>query len=112
MSLKNSTESQTRPPTSSELQERARSGGAGDIDFLMNLLVKSPNFLLSKLVDNALGQVETTEGRARIRHYLFNGVNQIQRNYAALYFKRRGILQVLDEAVAHGCIDDTQAYAR
>jgi hypothetical protein len=95
-----------------ELIERARAGEAEDIDFLMGLLENNLSFLLSKLVDSALGQVESTEGQARIRHYLFNGGNQIQRNYAALYFKRRGIGQILDEAVEHGCIDGTQAYAR
>lgn len=112
MSQKNNFEQKSRPLTSAELMKRARSGGAGDIDFLMSLLENTPSFLLSKLVDSALGQVESTEGQARIRHYLFNGGNQIQRNYAALYFKRRGIGHILDEAVESGCIDDTQAYAR
>jgi hypothetical protein len=55
--------------------------------------------------------VKTDEGADRIRHYLFQGA-QIQRNYAALYFKRRDEMAPLHEAVAQGKIDEIQAYMR
>ncbi|BAY74514.1 GUN4 domain protein [Nostoc linckia NIES-25] len=63
------------------------------------------------LVDFTLGLVDTPQGQDRIRHYLFNGT-QIQRNYAALYFKRRGAKNILKEAVNQGCIDKLQAFSK
>ncbi len=94
-----------------QLVERARTGRVGDVNFLMEGLENNAPFLYCKLVDNALGQVESSEGRNRIKHYLFNG-NSIQRNYAALYFKRRGCVLILEEAVEQGCIDEIQAFSR
>lgn len=94
-----------------QLAEMAQTGRERDINFLMGILGTSASFLHCKLVDNALGQVESTEGRNRIRHFLFNG-SQIQRNYAALYFKRRGSVALLEEAVQQGCIDKIQAFSR
>ena len=82
-----------------------------DVDYLMNALTRQDDFATSRLVDFALSLVDTREGKQRIRHYLFNG-EQRQRNYAALYFKRKGYTDVLDEAVALGKIDHIQAYAR
>lgn len=55
--------------------------------------------------------VTTPAGVARIDHYLFEGT-QRQRNYAALYFKRRGDLPRLARAVAAGAVDETQAKSR
>ncbi len=75
----------------------------------MAALVREDDFATSRLVDFALGLVDTREGKLRIRDYLFNGVQQ-QRNYAALYFKRRGWTDLLDEAVRQGKIDHLQAY--
>lgn len=94
-----------------QLVELAQSGRESDINFLMGSLEMNASFLHCKLVDNALGQVEAQEGRNRIRHFLFNG-SRIQRNYAALYFKRRGSVAVLEEAVQEGCIDEIQAFSR
>jgi hypothetical protein len=48
--------------------------------------------------------------RLTFEHYLFQS-EQIQSNYAALYFKRRGLPFLLDEAVAKAKIDAIQAYA-
>lgn len=88
-----------------------QSGTGADVDLLMHTLHHQSDFATSRLVDFALGLVETGEGTARLRHYLFNGTT-VQRNYAALYFKRRGRLGLLDEAVAQGKIDAVQAYAQ
>jgi hypothetical protein len=88
-----------------------RSGAAADVDFLMDHLHEDVDFTTTRLVDFALGLVDTHEGAGRIRHYLFHGA-QIQRNYAALYFKRRDEFSLLDEAVAQGKIDEVQAYLR
>lgn len=88
-----------------------QSGGDEDVDFLMNALQTQADFATSRLVDFALSLVEAQTGVARLRHYLFHGT-PIQRNYAALYFKRRGRVGLLDEAVAQGKIDEVQAYSR
>lgn len=97
--------------TSVELEKIARSGRVSDIDFLMENLAVGQSFLQCKLIDYALGCVVSEEGRARIKYFLFNG-SRIQRNYAALYFKRLGMLPVIDEAARQGCIDEIQAYSR
>ena len=87
------------------------SGKIEDVDRLMDELARKDDLATTKLVDYALGLVDTREGRARLCYYLFNGSQQ-QRNYAALYFKRRGLVDLLDEAVALGMIDGKQAYAK
>lgn len=88
-----------------------RSGAVADVDALMQALCNHDDFATSRLVDFALGLIDTREGDGRIRHYLFHGA-PVQRNYAALYFKRRGRTALLDEAVAQGKIDAVQAYSR
>ncbi|CUS04528.2 Transcriptional regulator, MarR family (fragment) [Candidatus Promineifilum breve] len=88
-----------------------QSGAAPDIDTLMGHLHEQVDFATTRLVDFALGLVDTHEGAGRIRHYLFHG-GLIQRNYAALYFKRRQEMALLHEAVAQGKIDEIQAYLR
>lgn len=87
------------------------SGKTEDVDRLMDALALKDDLATTKLVDYALGLVDTREGRARLRHYLFNGSQQ-QRNYAALYFKRRGQVDLLVEAVALGRVDEKQAYSK
>jgi len=87
------------------------SGTEEDVDFLMLELAMIDDLATSRLVDYSLSLVARLEGRQRIKHYLYNG-DQIQRNYAALYFKRKGFIDLLDEAVALGKIDREQAYAR
>lgn len=88
-----------------------RSGAAADVDALMCHLHEQVDFTTTRLVDFGLSLVITDEGAGRIRHYLFHGA-LIQRNYAALYFKRRDEMALLNEAVAQGKIDAVQAYAR
>lgn len=88
-----------------------RSGAPADVDTLMCHLHEQVDFTTTRLVDFALGLVNTDEGAGRIRHYLFHGA-QIQRNYAALYFKRRDEMALIHEAVAQGKIDEIQAYLR
>ncbi len=88
-----------------------RAGAAHDVDTLMHALLAHNDIATSRLVDFAVGLVDTREGAARLRHYLFDGA-PIQRNYAALYFKRRGRVTLLEEAVAQGKIDATQAFSR
>lgn len=86
-----------------------RSGTAADVDTLMAHLHERVDFTTTRLVDYGLTLVETDEGTGRIHYYLFNGA-QIQRNYAALYFKRRHEMLPLHQAVAQGKIDEIQAY--
>jgi len=88
-----------------------RTGGISDVDTLMESLENEQNTATTKLVDYTLGLVNTNEGKDRIRHYLFNGT-QIQRNYAALYFKRKGAKDILIAAVQQGCIDRVQAFSK
>lgn len=87
------------------------SGTAHDVDVLMHALRIHEDIATSRLVDFALGLVDTRAGVAQLRHYLFHGA-PIQRNYAALYFKRRGRTGLLEEAVAQGKIDAVQAHAQ
>jgi hypothetical protein len=86
------------------------SGKTEDVDLLMHALVSRDDLATFKLVDYALSHVNTPEGVERLRHYLFNGLRS-QRNYAALYFKRRGFSDTLQEALAKGKIDWEQGFA-
>jgi hypothetical protein len=86
------------------------SGRSEDIDRLMHALVTQDDLATYKLVDYALSHVSTAEGVQRLRHYLFNGLRP-QRNYAALYFKRRGFTDTLHEALDQGKIDWDQGFA-
>lgn len=99
------------PLTLAVAEQWGRSGQAQDIDRLMAWLGPEMTFTASRLVDYALGLVTAPEAKARIEHYLFEG-NAVQRNYAALYFKRRGNTVLLDQAVQRGCIDGAQAYSQ
>jgi hypothetical protein len=81
------------------------------VDFLMDVLENQADFATTRLVDYALSLVWNRAGVIRIRHYLFNG-SRIQRNDAALYFKRRGFIDLLQEAVDLGMIDYIQAFAK
>ena len=89
----------------------ARAGRVSDVDTLMDNLESDRTSATCKLVDYTLSLVNTHEGKDLIRHYLFKGT-QIQRNYAALYFKRRGAKDILREAVNSGCIDKLQAFSK
>lgn len=99
------------PATLENLKQRAISGQIADVDFLMEQLELSRTHSRCKVIDFALSLVASAEGQARLEHFLFNG-SQIQRNYAALYFKRRGDVQPIEAAVQRGCIDEVQAYSK
>ncbi len=87
------------------------SGKADDVDVLMQVLVSQGDLTTTRLIDFALSLVNTREGYKRMKHYLFNGEQQ-QRNYAALYFKRKGYTDLLEDAVEEGKIDFEQAYSK
>ena len=91
--------------------QKAKCGSEADVDFLMNILTEHTSLPECKITDYALSQVDTTEGSDRIGYYLFNG-NPVQRNYAALYFKRRGDISILNKALAIQRIDEEQARAK
>ena len=101
----------TQPFTIHTLKQRAQSGTVSDVDYLMQKLDTNQSFTGYKLIDYALTLVSSAEGANRIKHFLFNG-SAVQRNYAALYFKRRGANRIIDEAVRRGCIDPIQAYSK
>lgn len=92
---------------------RGRAGNVSDVDYLMHTLESEPRMAMTRLVDYALGLVQTAHGEERIRHYLFEGT-ETQRNYAALYFKRMGGKreQLLADAFNQGKIDRIQAFAK
>jgi hypothetical protein len=94
-----------------ELERIARRGTEYDVSVLLSMLTKGQSMLNLKKVDYCLGLVETAEGMTIIRQALFSG-NRIQRNYAALYFKRKNEQSLLEQAVEEGCIDEIQAYSR
>jgi len=91
--------------------DRAETGAAVDVDFLMDKLINEPTLAITKYIDFALGCVTNEEGVDRIKYYLFNG-KLIQRNYASLYFNRRGDWKIVKEAWGKGLIDYIQAFAR
>ncbi len=101
----------TNAPRLEKFVRIGSSGFEADVDYLMGVLAVEDDLATTKLVDYALGLVDRREGKRRLSFYLFNGC-PIQRNYAALYFKRRGITDLLDEAVAMGKIDQEQAYSK
>ena len=104
----------TRYKFSGQLQEliiRAENGDPADIDFIMQNLNHESTFAMTRYVDFALGLVTSTEGIGRIEHYLFNG-SQIQRNYASLFFNRRGDWEIVKKSFHQGLIDEIQAFAR
>jgi len=94
-----------------QLEKKAKTGKSSDIDFLLGNLHIDRSFRECKMIDYALGLVSNQEGIERISYYLFNG-SRIQRNYAAMYFKRSGNLWIIEEAFQQGCIDEIQAYSR
>lgn len=102
----------TQPnPNLEYLTRLAASGTAQDVDTLMQLLVADSDLASGKLIDYALSLVESVPGSERIKFYLFHG-QPVQRNFAALYFKRRGMERPLAQAYALGLIDYQQGFAR
>jgi hypothetical protein len=94
-----------------ELIIKAENGDPNDIDFIMQNLNSQVTFAMTRFVDFSLGLVTNEKGIVRIEYYLFNG-SQIQRNYASLYFNRRGDWEKVKKAFNLGLIDEIQAYAR
>jgi hypothetical protein len=94
-----------------DLITRAENGSPFEVDFIMQMLTSESTFAMTRYIDFALGCVTNNEGIARIEHYLFNG-SQIQRNYASLFFNRRGDWMIVKKAFSQGLIDETQAFAR
>jgi hypothetical protein len=88
--------------------KRGISGKKEDVDTLMDALSLRDDLSTAKLVDFALSLVNNKEGINRLKHYLYEG-SQIQRNYAALYFKRKGWDDLLIDALSKGRIDMKQA---
>ena len=89
----------------------AKEGTKALIDEIMRHLNKSMSLPESKFIDFALGHIENAEGFKVMEHYLFHGT-QIQRNYCALYFGRRGEYQLIRKAYDEGLIDAKQAFSR
>jgi hypothetical protein len=94
-----------------ELTERAINGKMKDVDYIMSHLSPDVTIATTKFVDYALSFVESDLGIKRMGYYLFNGT-QMQRNYCALFFNRRGDWPIVKKAYEEGCIDGIQAFAR
>jgi len=91
--------------------EHAQRGTRASVDHIMRQLNRNMTLAESKFIDFALGQVETEEGLAVMRNYFFHGT-QLQRNYCALFFSRRGDDLLVKEVYDLGLIDDKQAFSR
>lgn len=89
----------------------AKEGTKTSIGMIMARLNKNMTLAESKIIDFALSNVESGEGIGVMEHYLFNGT-QIQRNYCALYFGRRGEYLIIRRAYDAGLIDAKQAFSR
>ncbi len=93
------------------LQQWGMEGRIKDVDRIMQVLLVYEDLPTIKTADFALDLVRTSEGRKQIRFYLFNGRKR-QRNYAALWLKRRGEMHSLVSAYKSGLIDERQTYAK
>lgn len=98
-------------PNLNDLVNIASGGKASDVDILMKHLENNQQIVVSKLIDFALGNVKNECGIKRIEHYLFNG-SQLEKNQAALFFKRNGNIELLKNAVDAGAIDTIIAFSK
>ena len=89
----------------------AKKGTQASIGEIMRGLSPQMTLAESKFIDYALGHVEGDEGLAVMERYLFHGT-QIQRNYCALYFGRRGDYDIVRRAYDRGLVDAKQAFSR
>ena len=89
----------------------AKSGTKDAIKNIMDDLNPDMTIALSKMIDYSLGFVCTDEGIEFMTYYLFHGT-QIQRNYCALYFNRRGDWPIVRLAYDKGLLDEIQAFSR
>lgn len=97
--------------TLSQATQLGKTGKTEDINFLMEQLSIEAPIAICKLIDHAINQIKSPEGILRLKHYIFNGTD-IQRKYAALYFKRKKEYELLKEAVKRNCIDHEFAFCR
>lgn len=89
----------------------AENGTKHSIDKIMQDLNRKMTLAQSKFIDYALGKIETQEGIDTMIYYLFHGT-QVQRNYCALYFGRRGEYLLIRAAYDKGLLDAKQAFSR
>jgi hypothetical protein len=89
----------------------AKVGTKASVDEIMTHLNMDMSIAESKIIDFALGQVNSDEGFIVMERYLFDGT-QVQRNYCALYFARRGEYLIVRSAYDMGLIDAVQAFSR
>ena len=89
----------------------AKKGTKESIGEIMKHLNQSITLAESKFIDFALGHIDNEEGIKIMEGYLFHGT-QIQRNYCALYFGRRGEYLIIRKAYDEGLIDAKQAFSR
>jgi hypothetical protein len=89
----------------------AKEGTEASIAEIMKHLDVEMSIGESKIIDFSLGLVDSLEGVKIMERYLFHGT-QIQRNYCALYFGRRGDYFVIRRAYLEGLIDEKQAFSR
>lgn len=91
--------------------ELAREGTRASIDEIMTHLNMGMSIAESKIIDYALGLVDSEDGMKVMEDYLFRGT-QIQRNYCTLYFIRREEYRLVRQAYDLGLIDYLQAFTR
>lgn len=94
-----------------ELIDLALLGEKVNIDKIFKELNEHTTIEDTRYVDFALSLVEKEQGIKQIEYYLFNG-SQMQRNYASLFFNRRGDYDLIEKANKLGLIDDLQAFIR
>ncbi len=92
------------------LKQWGSHGTIKDVDRIMQVLLSYDDMATIKSVDFALDLVRNPEGITQIHYYLFNGRPR-QRNYAALWCKRRKQTGFLERACQWGLIDENQAFA-
>lgn len=91
--------------------EQARRGDKQDVDSLMDHLKPDSDFSTLKIIDFALGHVDSQKGKDRLDYYLHRG-NRMQRNYCVNYFRRKEMRDRILRAWEAGRIDHIQAFAR
>lgn len=89
----------------------AKCGTAASVAEIMRHLNPQMTLVESKFIDYALSHVESEQGVSAMEHTLFSGT-QIQRNYCALFFSRRGDYDIVRKAYDHGLVDAKQAFSR
>lgn len=89
----------------------AKEGTAASVGEVLSRLNPQMSLAESKLIDFALSHVESEAGVAAMEQALFFGT-QIQRNYCALFFARRGDYGLVRRAYDRGLIDFIQAFSR